>query len=86
MIVDRAMDGNAIAGLLFDVFGAEMTTAMATCAGCDATAPVAELKVYMHAPGTVVRCPSCGSLSMVFVTIREVTCVDLAGLSALETA
>jgi uncharacterized Zn finger protein len=79
------MDGNAIAGLLFDVFAVEMTTAMATCAGCGAVAPVAEHEVYLHAPGTVVRCRSCGSLSMVFVTIRDVTCVDLRGIRALET-
>ena len=28
------LDGNAIAGELFDIFGLEMTAAMGTCAGC----------------------------------------------------
>ena len=39
----EALDGNAIAGLLFDVFGAEMTTATGVCASCGASGPVAEL-------------------------------------------
>jgi hypothetical protein len=79
-----SLDGNAIAGLLFDVFGAETTTATGTCAGCGARALVAELEVYLCAPGTVVRCRSCGAVEMVLVTIRGITCVDLGGLAALE--
>ena len=31
------LDGNAIAGDLFEVFGAEMTTAVGTCAHCGAS-------------------------------------------------
>jgi hypothetical protein len=45
-----AVDGNAIGGLLIDVFGAEMTAASSTCATCGATRPVAELVVYRRAP------------------------------------
>ena len=33
-----ALDGNAIGGLLHDVFGTEMTTATGTCANCGAAA------------------------------------------------
>ena len=79
------LDGNAIAGLLSDVFGAEMTTAAGECASCGADGPVAETVVYLRAPGTVVRCRTCGNVLMVFVTIRETTCVDLRGLSSLDT-
>jgi hypothetical protein len=79
-----ALDGNAIAGLLSDVFGAETTTATGTCASCGAGGPVAETVVYLRAPGTVVRCRTCGSMLMVFATIRETTCVDLRGLSNLD--
>ena len=79
------LDGNAIAGLLSDVFGAEMTTAAGECASCGADGPVAETVVYLRAPGTVVRCRTCGSVMMVFATIRETTCVDLRGLSSLDT-
>jgi hypothetical protein len=78
------LDGNAIAGLLADVFGAEMTSAAGECASCGADGPVAETVVYLRAPGAVVRCRTCGSVLMVFATIRETTCVDLRGLSNLD--
>ena len=71
-----ALDGNAIAGSLFEHFGTEMTTARGSCAHCGATAQVAELRVYMRAPGTVVRCPACGGVVIVLVTIRDALRID----------
>jgi DNA-directed RNA polymerase subunit RPC12/RpoP len=79
------LDGNAIAGTLLDIFGHEMTTATGTCATCAAAALVAEMVVYLQAPGKVARCPSCGSVVMVVAEVRGINCVDLRGLSALET-
>ncbi len=81
-----ALDGNAIAGALYDVFGEEMTAATSVCALCSASRQVAELRVYLRAPGTVVRCRSCDAIVMVLVEIRGVTCVDLRGLDRLERA
>jgi len=80
------LDGNAIAGLLLEVFGEEMTTAMATCASCGASGEVARFVVYTQAPGTIARCAACGSVLMVVVSVREIRCVDLRGLVALEPA
>ena len=80
---DDALDGNAIGGLLIEVFGTEMTTAVATCGSCGAASQVAELPVYMPGLGTVVRCRTCGSVLMTFVQIRGLTCVDLLGLASL---
>ena len=80
---DYALDGNAIGGLLTEVFGTEMTTAAGTCASCGAVRQVAELVVYRSALGTVVRCRSCDALLMTFVQIHGVTCVDLQGLASL---
>ena len=79
-----AVDGNAIGGLLIDVFGAEMTSASSTCAACGARRPVAELVVYRRAPGTVVRCRTCGSVLMVLVRDADMTSVDLSGLADLD--
>ena len=78
------LDGNAIGGLLLEVFGAELTTATGTCAECGARAQVAELVVYLEAPGTVVRCRSCDNTLMVVVDVRGTKCVDLQGLSVLQ--
>jgi hypothetical protein len=81
----EALDGNAIAGLLVELFGAEMTTATGECAHCGAVAQVAELVVYLRAPGTVVRCRSCSGVLMVLVDRRGIACVDLRGLGRLES-
>ncbi|MBV8479492.1 MAG: hypothetical protein JOY72_04230 [Actinobacteria bacterium] len=78
------LDGNAIGGELYDVFGMDMTGVMGVCTYCGAHAPVAEAVVYMRGPGTVARCRACHELHMVLVTIRDVTCVDISGLAALE--
>jgi ribosomal protein S27E len=78
-----ALDGNAIGGLLMDVFGADMTTARGTCGTCGAAGPVAELVVYLRAPGTVVRCRTCGAVLMAFVEGHGAIGVDLTGLASL---
>jgi hypothetical protein len=80
---DFALDGNAIGGLLIEVFGTEMTTAIGTCANCGAVSQVAELAVYRPALGTVVRCRNCDAVLMTFVRIRGIVCVDLEGLASL---
>jgi len=77
------LDGNSIGGLLTDVFGGEMTVAVSVCGTCGGERPVAELVVYRRAPGTVVRCRSCGTILMVFVQAHGMTCVDLSGLAGL---
>jgi hypothetical protein len=78
------LDGNAIGGLLIDVFGAEMTAAQSTCVTCGDRRPVAELVVYRQAPGTVVRCRVCGGVLMVFVRAHGVIGTDLTGLASLS--
>jgi hypothetical protein len=80
----EALDGNAIAGLLVQVFGREMTTGTGVCAACGASGLVAQLEIYLRAPGTVARCRSCASILMVLVEVGGVTCVDLRGLASLE--
>jgi Family of unknown function (DUF6510) len=81
-----ALDGNAIGGVLYEVFGTDMTDAEATCATCGAAGPVAETVVYLRGPGTVVRCRNCAGLLMVISQIRGMNCVDLGGLTALDPA
>jgi phage FluMu protein Com len=62
-----ALDGNAIAGSLYNHFGHEMTMAHGRCAHCNATWMLAELRVYLKAPGAVARCPTCDEVVMVIV-------------------
>jgi hypothetical protein len=80
---DRVLDGNAIGGMLLEVFGVEMTTATGTCGSCGTVGQVAELAVYRPGLGTVVRCRHCDNVLMVFVQVRGITCVDTQGLASL---
>jgi hypothetical protein len=78
------LDGNAIAGTLMAIFGTDMTTATAACAGCGRCSLVGELDVYLRAPGTVVRCGHCENVAMVVVEAHRAMCVDLSGIVALQ--
>lgn len=75
----EALDGNALAGPLFEYFGTEMTVAHGSCAYCGAIAQIAELRVYARAPGTVVRCRSCGNVVIVLVNLGDAQKVHLSG-------
>jgi Family of unknown function (DUF6510) len=81
---DLRLDGNAIGGLMLELFGVEMTTATSVCGSCGATEPVARLEVYAHAPGTVVRCASCKSVVIRIVRGPERAWIDLSGCRSLE--
>ncbi len=78
-----ALDGNAVAGELFEHFGSEMTTARGRCTHCGTEALMAELRVYTRGPGNVVRCRACGNVMMVLVTIRGSTQVHTEALKLL---
>jgi ribosomal protein S27E len=74
------LDGNAVAGLLTEVFSVEATTAVGRCRSCGAEGALAEAMVYMHAPGVVMRCPSCTAVLMRFAHIRGRLMADLHGV------
>jgi Family of unknown function (DUF6510) len=77
------LDGNAIAGLLHDVFGTEMTEATGTCGTCGKSGQLGAVRVFRSA-GVVVRCPHCDNVLAKIVERRTQACVDLRGLTALE--
>jgi hypothetical protein len=74
----QALDGNAIAGALYEAFGGEMTTRTGVCGHCRAAGLMAELHVYTRAPGIVARCSSCGSVVLVLVDTGRTLRVHLA--------
>ena len=80
------LDGNAIAGAMFEYFGNEMTTASGACAHCGTVTQIAELVVYSKAPSTVVRCPACGNVVFVVTEIRRSLQVSLSGFRLREEA
>ena len=79
------VDGNALGGMLTDVFGREMTDAHGCCASCGTVNPLGAMLVYRGA-GDVMRCPSCSNATIVAVVIRERTRVHLGGVRWIEPA
>jgi hypothetical protein len=83
MTDDLHVDGNALGGMLMEVFGREMTDTHGSCASCGSVHAVGAMMVYRSA-GHVMRCPTCGNVVAVVATIRERTRVHLAGMSWME--
>jgi hypothetical protein len=83
---DHRLDGNAIGGLLAEIFAVEMTSAEGTCAGCGSVHPIGGVEVYLNAPGVVVRCPSCQQVLMRIVRGPGRAWLDLSGTRCLEFA
>jgi hypothetical protein len=77
------LDGNAIAGLLYDVFGAELTATERGCQSCGSITRLGAHRVYRGA-GTVVRCPVCGDLALRISSLPDRHVVLLAGSWVLE--
>lgn len=67
-IAGAVVDGNALAGLLSDVFAVDVTTVIGTCGGCGATAPLADAVVEIDEIAALVRCRSC--THTLFTTLR----------------
>ena len=77
------LDGNAVAGLLQEVFAVEMTTATVTCNGCGAAGEMGALRVFQSA-GVVMRCPHCDTAVAIIVKDDTRVWIDLAGARMLQ--
>jgi hypothetical protein len=65
------VDGNAVGGMLIDVFGQEMTEVRERCGGCGSVREVGALVAYTRGPGDVLRCPDCDTVLIVCVPIGD---------------
>ena len=77
-------DGTALAGPVGNLFRVDVTTAVGRCTGCGRTGPMAELRVFDHAPGVVARCPGCGQVLLRLVQGPGRAWLDLRGLTYLQ--
>jgi hypothetical protein len=67
------LDGNAMAGILHELFDVEMTVADVECASCGRHGEMGSLWAFVESPGYVLRCPACGNIVMrLAVTPRQV--------------
>jgi Family of unknown function (DUF6510) len=79
------LDGNAVAGLLQEVFAAEVTTAVGTCATCAASEPVGAVHAYRGA-GIVLRCPHCDAVLVKIVKDDTRVWIAFPGIRTLAIA
>ena len=77
------LDGNAVAGLLQEVFAIEMTTAIGTCGDCGTAGPVGAAHLY-RAAGIALRCPHCGNTLAKIVKNDSRVWIDLTGIRTLQ--
>ncbi len=82
---DTTLDGNAIAGLLREVFAAEMTTAIGTCGQCGGRDAVGAAHAYQGA-GVALRCPRCESVLLKIVRADTRLWIAFPGVQTLEVA
>ena len=83
-MTDFAVDGNAMAGDLREIFAVDVTAAVATCAGCGRSGAVAELRLWGRSPGIVARCPACQGVVLRVVRAPDRVFLDLRGAVRLE--
>jgi hypothetical protein len=79
-------DGNALGGPLQDVFSVDVTAATGRCANCGRVGPIAEARLFDHAPGMVARCISCDQVVLRMVRGPGRAWLDLRGLTYLQVA
>lgn len=82
-IEEMRLDGNAAAGGLGELFARDVTTALATCAGCGTARPLGALLDYGGAMGIVLRCPGCETVMLRMARTPGWLRVDAAGLAML---
>ena len=77
------LDGNAVAGMLTEVFTVEMTTATMTCGNCGMSGAVGAMHVFRGA-GIVMRCPNCGNAVAKIVENGTRMWMSFPGMQTLE--
>lgn len=80
------LDGNAVAGLLVEIFGREMTVEWEQCDHCGDRREIGALHAYVRSPGVVLRCPSCQSVLMRIVAGPNDYWLDARGMRSLRLA
>lgn len=77
--LELMLDANATAGLLYEIFGAEMTASPAECAHCGNEGEVGALLAFTRGPGIVLRCSTCENVVLRIVRTPAAIYLDARG-------
>ena len=78
------LDANSTAGLLYEIFGAEMTAEPTECANCGKEGEIGSLLAFTHGPGIVLRCSGCEQVVIRIVQTPEAIYLDARGAIYLK--
>ena len=80
------LDANAAAGLLYEIFGVEMTAAPTECANCGNEDEIGTLLAFVHGPGVILRCSTCENVVLRIVQTSDEIILDARGAVYLRLA
>ncbi|MBI2331964.1 MAG: hypothetical protein HYU84_07385 [Chloroflexi bacterium] len=78
------LDANATAGLLYEVFGMDMTAEPTECAHCGNEGEIGELLAFTHGPGVVLRCSKCENIVLRIIQTPDAIYLDARGATYLR--
>ena len=80
------LDANATAGLLYEIFGVEMTAAPTECANCGNEDEIGTLLAFTQGPGVILRCSTCEHVVLRIVQTPDAIILDARGAVYLRLA
>ena len=80
------LDANATAGVLYEIFGVEMTASPTECAHCGNEGEIGTLLAFTQGPGIVLRCSTCENVVLRIVRTPEAVYLDARGAVFLRLA
>ena len=84
--LELMLDGNAAAGILYEIFGEEMTASPTECEHCGKEGELGSLLAFVSAPGYVLRCPACEQVILRVVQTTDYVYLDARGAVSLRLA
>ena len=76
---ELTLDANATAGLLFEIFGLEMTASPTECTTCGNKGEVGTLLAFTQGPGIILRCSACESVVLRIIQTSDAIYMDARG-------
>ncbi len=78
------VDANAVAGLLAEIFGKDLTAEPTECAHCGNQAEIGTLLAFIQGPGVVLRCSTCKQIVLRIVQTPGAIYLDARGAVYLK--
>jgi hypothetical protein len=80
------LDGNAVGGLLRELFVPDITAAIVTCGSCGTAAAVGQVRVFGGPMGAIFRCERCDTAVMRLVHTPAGLWLDMRGARSLHVS